>query len=189
MNLSGILSIAGKSGLYKVIGQTKNGVVVESLEDGKRFPTYSHEQVSALEEISIYGESEDVPLSTIFDAIFKKEGGKECISHKKSAVELKAYFESVFPEYDEERVYISDIKKVYRWYNALLKQGLLEAEAEEEVVEETPEKPKKAAEKKPAKKAKATKKTADKADKEEKPKAKKKAPAKKKPAKKADGSK
>lgn len=180
MDLSGILSIAGRSGLYKVIGQTKNGVIVESLEDGKRFPTYAHEQVSALEEISIYGESEDLPLSDIFQAIYDKENGKKCISHKSSALELKTYFGSVFPEYDEERVYVSDIKKVYRWYNALLSHDLLKADKEEVTEkEEKPSSDKKTPKKtKPKAKSTAKKSTSKKTDKAKKP-AEKKSAAKK----------
>ncbi len=131
MNISGILSIAGKSGLFKMVGQMKNGIVVESLEDGKRFPAYASSKVSALEDISIYSVDEDVPLGDVFQKIYDLEEGKATISHNSSAAELRARFEEAFPEYDEERVYSSDLKKVFRWYNLLLEKGILTAPKEE----------------------------------------------------------
>lgn len=138
MNISGILSIAGKSGLFKMVGQMKNGIVVESLEDGKRFPAYASSKVSALEDISIYSVDEDVPLGDVFQKIYDLEEGKATISHNSSAAELRTRFEEAFPEYDEERVYASDLKKVFRWYNLLLEKGILTA-PKEEVAAETEE--------------------------------------------------
>jgi hypothetical protein len=131
MDLSGIISIAGMSGLYKVIAQTKNGLIVESLIDKKRVPAYSTHRVSALEDVSIYSTGDDVPLKDVFQKIYDKEKGKEAIDHKASDADLKKYFKSVFAEYDEDRVYVSDIKKVISWYNTLQKEGLLEKKAEE----------------------------------------------------------
>ncbi|HET6225334.1 MAG TPA: DUF5606 domain-containing protein [Bacteroidia bacterium] len=125
MDLSGIISIAGMTGLYKVIAQTKSGLVVESLIDKKRVPAYSTSKVSALEEVSIYSTGDDVPLKDVFKKIHTKEKGPTSIDHKAPDAELKKYFKSVFPEYDEARVYASDIKKVISWYNALEKEGLL----------------------------------------------------------------
>ena len=131
MDLSKILSISGKGGLFELVGQTKNGVVVESLIDGKRIPAYSNQQISALEEISIYGNDEDIPLSEIFTRIFKMENGKESsVTTKASGAEIRDYFSDVVPEYDEERVYTSDIKKVLKWYNQLLAKGKIEVEKE-----------------------------------------------------------
>jgi hypothetical protein len=130
MDISGIISIAGMSGLYKVIAQTKNGLIVESLIDKKRVPAYSTHRVSALEDVSIYSTGDDVPLKEVFQKIYDKEKGKESIDSKSPEAELKKYFKSVFPEYDEERVYVSDIKKVISWYNLLQKEGLLEKKEE-----------------------------------------------------------
>jgi len=131
MDLSGIISVSGMSGLYKVIARSKNGLIVESLLDKKRTPVYAAQKVSALEDVSIYSTGEDTPLKDVFQKIYDKETGKECISHKEAEAELKKYFKVAFPEYDEERVYISDIKKVLMWYNILQKEGLLEKKEEE----------------------------------------------------------
>jgi hypothetical protein len=142
MDLSGIISIAGMSGLYKVIAQTKSGLVVESLIDKKRVPAYSTSKVSALEEVSIYSTGDDVPLKDVFQKIYDKEKGAASIDHKSPDAELKKYFKSVFPEYDEARVYVSDIKKVINWYNTLQKEGLLTKKAEKKEEEKDKDKPK-----------------------------------------------
>lgn len=169
MNLTGIIAISGKPGLYKVLAQGKNNIIVESLEDKKRVPAYSSDRISALDDISIYTYDDDKPLREIFISIFEKEKGKETISHKEDQNKLKAYLIEVLPNFDQERVYASDIKKIFQWYNLLLKAGALVIE--EEVKDEAPAKEKKAA-KAPAKKA------ADAASEDA-------APAKKAPAKKA----
>tara|TARA_Y100000385_G_scaffold286234_1_gene347847 strand:- start:379 stop:816 length:438 start_codon:yes stop_codon:yes gene_type:complete len=126
MNLEGIINVAGKPGLYKVVSQGKNTVIVESLTDKKRAPLYSHNQANTLEEIGIYTYDDTKPLSEIFDNIAKKEDCKQAISHKSSTNELNTYFREILTDYDEERVYISDIKKVIQWYNALQKAGLIQ---------------------------------------------------------------
>ncbi len=123
--LKGILSVSGQSGLYKMVAESKNNIIIESLETLKRMPVHSTSKVSALEDIAIYTENGDVPLKEIFKAIFDKENGGPAINPKVSASELKTYFEEVVPKYDKDRVYISDIKKVLLWYNALQKKDLL----------------------------------------------------------------
>jgi len=130
MDLSKILSIAGKPGLFQMISQSKSGLIVESFTDGRRIPAFSHERISSLEEISIFTETDDVPLKEVFTAIFKKEDGKKTISHKSSAKELKELLTSVLPDYDEERVYVSDIKKLINWYNQLVEKNLIDLEEE-----------------------------------------------------------
>lgn len=131
MDLSGLISIAGIGGLHKVVTQTKSGLLVESLIDKKRIIAYAHYKVSALEEISIFSTGEDVPLKNVFQKIFDKHEGGPSVDHKLTDEELKQYFSGVFPEYDQERVYISDIRKVINWYNTLQKHGLLKAKPEE----------------------------------------------------------
>jgi hypothetical protein len=133
MNLTGIIAISGKPGLYKVIAQGKNSIIVESLMDGKRVPAYSTDRISALDDISIYTYDEDAPLRDLLTAIFKKEDGKECPSHKDDLKDLTTYLLGLLPNYDQERVYPSDIKKIFQWYNLLHKSGNLKLE---EVVEE-----------------------------------------------------
>ena len=134
MNLEGIINVAGKPGLYKVVSQAKNTVIVESLTDKKRSPLYSNNQANTLEEIGIYTYDDTKPLSEIFDNIAKKEDFKQAISHKSSTNELNTYFREILTDYDEERVYISDIKKVIQWYNALQKSGLIELPKEKKKV-------------------------------------------------------
>jgi len=140
MNLKGILAISGYSGLYKHVAQTKNGIIVESLEDQKRMPAFSSSKISSLEDIAIFTTGEDILLSEVFKKIFQKEDGKQAISAKSSNQELKAYFESVLPEFDKDRVYVSDIKRVIAWYNSLQSLGLIDLEetvvSEEENKEE-----------------------------------------------------
>lgn len=134
--LKGILSVSGQSGLFKLVAESKNNIIVESLETFKRMPVHSTSKVSALEDIAIYTENGDVPLKDIFKAIFEKENGGPAISPKASTNELKTYFEKVVPEYDKDRVYISDIKKVLLWYNMLQNKDLLDFSEEEKNKEE-----------------------------------------------------
>ena len=155
MDLENIISIAGYSGLHKVVGSTKNGIVVESLEDGKRMAAYASHKVSALEDISIYTETEDVPLKDVFQKIYDLTKGKEEVSHKSSAKELKEFFGKALPGYDEDRVYVSDIKKVVRWYNILTEAGLLAPKKEEKPKAKAKPKAKKVEEVKPKAKSKA----------------------------------
>jgi len=154
MNLAGIISISGKPGLYRVIAQGKNNLIVENLEDKKRVPAYATDRISSLEDISIYTYDDDKPLKEIYTTLFEKEKGKETISHKEDAAKLQKYLLEILPNFDQERVYPSDIKKLFQWYNILLKAGALVPEVTEEADDSTSS----STEKKPAAKAKATKK-------------------------------
>lgn len=132
MSLEKIIAVSGKPGLYKLLAQTRGGFLAESLLDGKRQSISLRNNVSVLNEIAIYTYGEEIPLREIFKAIFDKEEGKATIGHKSSKGELEKFFREVLPEYDEERVYPSDIKKVVQWYNLLEKGGLLEEAIKEE---------------------------------------------------------
>ena len=134
--LKGILSISGQSGLFKMVAEAKNNIIVESLDTKKRIPVYSTSKVSALEDIAIYTETSDVPLKDILKAISDKEEGGSALSHKSSGNELKKYFEEVVPDYDKDRVYVSDIKKVLQWYNTLQEKEMLDFSENEEETEE-----------------------------------------------------
>lgn len=136
MDLKGILAITGKPGLYKLISQTKTGALVESLVDKKRMPAFAHERISSLKDITMFGNEEDKPLIDIFQNIYKIEDGKECISHKSSEKELKDYMEKVFPDYDKDRVHLSDMKKLFSWYNILLTNNLIDLEQPEQAKQE-----------------------------------------------------
>ncbi len=156
MNLSGIIAISGKPGLFKVVTQGKNSIIVESLIDNKRFPAYATDRISALEDISIYTYEEDAPLKDILSAMYKKESGKECPSHKEDIKVLQSYVLEILPNYDQERVYPSDLKKLFQWYNLLLKTGSLKPEEAEEETQEKTEKAPKAKKETTAKEEKTT---------------------------------
>ena len=134
-----MLSIAGKPGLYKLKTQTRAGFLAESLLDGKTINVSGRQNVSLLSEIAVYTLTEEVPLREVFQKISEKANGKETISHKVSKEELEEFFFGVLPDYDEDRVYASDIKKMVQWYNLLVKNGLndFSAPKEESKEEET----------------------------------------------------
>jgi len=132
MDLKEIMAISGKPGLYKFISQGKNAMIVENIEDKARTSAFASEKVSALDDIAIFTEDEEVSLKEVLKNIFEKENGEETISHKSSSGELKKWFEEVLPSYDRDRVYVSDIKKVALWYNLLSKMKLLDFSEEEE---------------------------------------------------------
>ena len=122
--LKKILSISGKSGLYKLISYGKNMLIVEGLNDGKRFPAYSYEKIISLGDIAIYTYDEEIALSKVMQTIYDKNEGK-AIDAKKCADKnsLFSFFEEILPDFDQERVYPNDIKKVISWYNILVGAG------------------------------------------------------------------
>ena len=123
--LTKILSVSGKPGLYKLISTSKNLNIVESLLDGKRVPVYLTEKVVALSDVSIYTTEEDMPLREVFQKIKEKENGeKTVLGSKSSNGEVFRYFEEILPNYDTEKVYASDIKKILNWYNILINSGI-----------------------------------------------------------------
>ena len=140
MSLEKIIAISGKPGLYEIISRTKSGVIVESLSEKKRFPVNSLHQISTLNDIAIYTLEEEVPLRQVFLNISAKEGGKAALDPKSDKKELLDYFGEVLPNYDEERVYPSNIKKVLSWYNALVASEFDFAGLQEEEEAKEPEK-------------------------------------------------
>lgn len=127
MSLDKILSISGKPGLYRIVAQTRAGFVAESMIDKKKVSVNMQSNVSVLSEIAIYTLTEEVPLREVFKKIKDKENGQPTsISHKDSKEVLEEYFFDVLPDYDEDRVYASDIKKVVQWYNLLQSHNLLD---------------------------------------------------------------
>lgn len=132
MSLDKIVAISGKPGLYELKTQTRTGFVAESLLDGKRVTVGMRSNVSVLSEIAIYTLTEEMPLREVFAKIQEKEnGGETSVAHKESKEKLEEYFFGVLPDYDEERVYVSDIKKVLQWYNLLVKNGFTDFSAPE----------------------------------------------------------
>jgi hypothetical protein len=131
MILKDIIAISGQQGLFKFIAQGKNAMIVEHIETGKRTSAFSSAKVSSLEEISIFTENEDLPLGKIFNNISDKENGGPAIDSKSDPDKLKKYFEEIVPDYSREKVYVSDIRKVFLWYNILQKKNLLVREEPE----------------------------------------------------------
>ena len=125
MELEGIINVSGKPGLFKVISKSNNTVIIESLTDKKRTAIYSHNQANLLNEIGIYTYNDTVPISDIFIKIAEKTSCGPSINHKSSKDDLINFFREILPEYDEDRVYISDIKKVIQWYNIMQSVDLI----------------------------------------------------------------
>ena len=142
MDLSKIVSISGKPGLYQVKSQAVGRLIVESVIDGKCMPAFARDRMSSLEEISIFSTDEDRPLKEVFMMIHEKMGDKVDFDYEKASNdELREKFAFVMPDYDEEAVYPSDMKKVFAWYQMLNDKGLLDFTVEPESKEETPEEP------------------------------------------------
>ena len=125
-------------GLYKYVAQSTRGIIVESLEDGRRTNASATSRVSALSDISMFTEGEDIALAEVFTRMYAHTEGKQGLSHKESADKMKAYFAEVLPEYDRERVHVSDIKKALAWFNILVAAGMTEftLHSDEEIAEE-----------------------------------------------------
>lgn len=138
--LKTILSISGKPGLYKLISQGRNMLIVESLTDKKRFPVYGNEKIISLGDIAMYTDTDDVPLKDVLTAMKEKENGAAVVMDLKKATadELRAYLGEVLPTFDRDRVYLADIKKLISWYNLLVACGITDFEdtAEAETTEE-----------------------------------------------------
>jgi hypothetical protein len=136
--LKTILSVSGKPGLYKLISNSKNMVIVESLIDNKKMPVHPRDKVVSLGDISIYTETDDAPLKDILVSMKQKEnGGKSSVAINAKPEELKSYFEEVLPQFDKDRVYPTDIKKIISWYNILTDAGIDFEKEEEKAEEET----------------------------------------------------
>lgn len=130
-----ILAIAGKPGLYQLVSRGKANLIVEALDGTHhRVPVFATDRVTSLADITMYTESEDMPLGTIMARISDKEGAKKASLNwrKASAKELQEYFASVVPDFDRDRVHNSDIKKLLQWYNILVEAGITDFEDKQE---------------------------------------------------------
>lgn len=142
MEFEKLISVSGYGSLFKIISRTNFGLIAESLEDGKRMPVYQSYNVSTLSDISMYTNEGDIALKEVLLKIYDKEAGAECAAAKSKDAEVKSYFETILPDYDKEKVYVSDIKKLLKWYNQLVKTKLIDPEAwkkEDGEVEKTEE--------------------------------------------------
>lgn len=175
MDLTKIISVAGKSGLFRVIAQGRQAMIAESLLDGRRIPVPTSAKASSLAEISMFTTGDDVPLQQVLENLYKVENGKESLDPKESDEKLFSKLGEALPEHDRERIYASDVRKLFSWYQQLLKAGEFDKVEETKEAKETertartktakegdkkakPDAPKKAAAPKPAapSKAKAT---------------------------------
>ena len=128
-----ILSISGRPGLFKLVNQGKNMLIVESLLNGKRTPAYAHDKVISLGDIAIYTYNEEVALADVFESIKEKNEGKQVdVKALGNEAQIREYFATILPEFDDERVYTNDIKKVFSWYNMLIDAGFETFKADEE---------------------------------------------------------
>lgn len=132
MALKDILAISGKGGLFKFISQGRNGIIVESLSDNRRTHVPATAKISALEDIAIFTEDKELPLQDVFKSIVEKEDKGPAIDHKSKPEDLKKYMEEIIPNYDREKVYVSDIKKVLNWYNILQELEMLDLVLQED---------------------------------------------------------
>lgn len=141
MDLSKILAISGKPGLYKLVSRTKTGAIVESLTDGRRQPVFQSDRISSLNEISMFTTDEDYPLRKVFANMYVKENHQPVADSIKNSSKdaLFAYFGEALPNIDTERVHLSDVKKAIAWYNLLLSKDLIDEKADEEPTEDTAE--------------------------------------------------
>ena len=138
MNLKEILAVPGKKGVYKMVSHGKKAIIAESLLDGSRMPVFTSNRTTPLEDIRIFTENEDMPLKDVFKRIFEAEnGGKSIDVYASKPSEIEEYMAKVLPEYDKDRVHISDMKKLFFWYNQLIEHNILSFE--EEVTEEAKE--------------------------------------------------
>lgn len=134
-----ILSISGRPGLFKLVSQGKNMLIVESLLNGKRMPAYAHDKVVSLGDISIYTLDGDVPLADVFETIKEKNEGKAVDVKAMDNDALRSYFSEILPDFDDERVYTNDIRKVFQWYNQLIAAGVTEFKDKEAAEDQAPE--------------------------------------------------
>lgn len=135
--LKEVLSISGKPGLFKLVSKGKNMLIVESLIDKKRQPSYAHEKVVSLADVAIFTDNNEKPLNEVFMLIKDKEAGKKSSCDPKASSDaLRSYFAEILPDFDRERVYPTDIKKVILWYNLLIDNGMSDFQIEEENTEE-----------------------------------------------------
>ncbi len=142
IDLSGIISISGQPGLFKIIAQSKNGIIVEGLSDKKRLNVYASTKVSTLSDISMFTTGDDKPLEEIMTNIFEKEKGGVAIDNKSDDKAIEAYFGQVVPDFDKDRVYVSNMRKLFGWYNALQLSNNLKMKEEKPEGEEKAKLPK-----------------------------------------------
>jgi hypothetical protein len=136
--LKTILSVSGRSGLFKLISRAKNMLIVESLSDNKRLPIYGNQKVMALSDISVYTQTEEISLAKVFQTIFGKENGGTTSLDTVAAnpIELRTYLEDILPNFDRNRVYPTDIRKILIWYNTLVAAGLTEFNSADQTQED-----------------------------------------------------
>jgi hypothetical protein len=130
IDLSGYISITGQPGLFKIVAQSKNGIIVEGLQDKKRLNVYASTKVSTLSDICMFTSEDDKPINEIITSIYEKEKGGPAIESKSDDKAIEAYFAEILPNYDKDRVYVSNMRKLFSWYNILQSTNNLKTEEE-----------------------------------------------------------
>ena len=136
MNLKDILSISGYPDLYKLVAQARSGIIVESLITKKRMQAFASSRISSLEDIAVFTETEEITLKQVFLQMYKVQEGKTALSPKSPSKDIKIFFEKAVPDYDKEKVYTSDMKRMIKWYNLLVGKELVDFTEEEEKKDE-----------------------------------------------------
>lgn len=127
--LKRILSISGRKGLYRLVKQGRNMLIVESLIDGKRMPAYGSDKIISLGDVSMYTTGEDIPLPKVLTLLKEKTEGKQVdVDSLADDKDIRDYFATILPDYDDERVYTTDIRKLFNWYNILISAGVTDFE-------------------------------------------------------------
>ena len=139
MELKDILTISGHPDLYKLVAQARNGIIVESLVNKKRMQAFASMRISNLQDIIIYTEDSEISFEDLLSIMFEKAEGKVTIDHKSKSEELKAYFTEILPDYNKQKVHISDMKKIVKWYNIIIQEELFDFSKKEEETEEKDE--------------------------------------------------
>lgn len=128
MNIDGIISISGKPGLFQIVAQGKARIIIEHLETKKKRPAFATDKVIALSDITVFGYAEDLSLVEVFEKIYTLEKGKASLPHKSEISVLRDKFEEIWPDYNDEEVEDHDLRKIFQWYNMLIKTETLKAE-------------------------------------------------------------
>lgn len=136
MDLKKIMTISGQPDLFELISNTTKGIIVESIITKKRMQAFAQQRVNSLGDIAVFTQEDEIPLQEVFLKIYRKENGEQCLSHKSSAEEIKAYFEDFFPEYDRDKVQFSAMKRIIKWYNLLIEHKFIDDKPAEEKSEE-----------------------------------------------------
>lgn len=139
MNLKKIITISGEPELYSIVNSNPKGLIVEAIQSQKRMQVFAHQRINSLDDIAVFTQTGEIPLKEVFVRLYKKTNGGQAVDSKADGIELKEYFESFFPDYDREKVKVSAMKKIIKWYNMLIEKQLIDDKIEQETEQESTE--------------------------------------------------